>query len=500
MVKSRATLAKIWDLVDPEILNEQIRTPPSYPTFDDALHLKADERYTKLTLNNVLSHLTNQYSIQSKDYYRKEQALQNLFVDIQKSVSANLYIYLTKSSTPYQALKSLKQHLAPSDEARYYDIDRQYRTLCTGKPKGQTIEHWLEKWDILFAEAIDIGHPDFQRTMARNNFIQSTYSVDHNWAAAAKYEFQKATIKGETPSTFAELMEQFRQSCRTNDELALNTLNIPASSFAILQGRHPPTSERQVPVPKCPIEGTHYWYSDCPYFNEASQPTNWTPDLLYIKKTEEALANPFFKDRVDTAIARSNAFLARSPIRTPLPSAPKELPTKQAEKPLPRSFAVTYVKKPTSPKTLPSQTLPSQTPSQTLPNQTSSQTPPSQTPSQTPNQTSSQIPPSQTPNQTPSQTPPIHLPAKHRLPTSAKQYSYKLPQQTVIQTPYPSKPLLPTPPSNNAPTPNSTPLPISSSYYSAIYTSDEEEEIMAQSIRIRARDRHKIFYIASLMT
>jgi len=31
--------------------------------------------------------------------------------------------------------------------------------------------------------------------------------VDYNWAAAAKYEFQKAIIKGETLFTFAELIK-----------------------------------------------------------------------------------------------------------------------------------------------------------------------------------------------------------------------------------------------------------------------------------------------------
>jgi len=74
---------------------------------------------------------------------------------------------------------------------------------------------------------------------------------------------------------------------------------------------------------------------------------------------------------------------------------------------------------------------------------------------------------------------PIHLPAKHRLPTSAKQYLYKLPQQTAIQTLYPSKPFFLTLPSSNAPTLNNTPLLISSSYHLTIYISDEKEEIIA---------------------
>jgi len=63
MVKSRTILAKIWDLVDPEIFNEQIRILLSYFTLDNALYLKVNKRYKELTLNNVLFYFINQYFI-----------------------------------------------------------------------------------------------------------------------------------------------------------------------------------------------------------------------------------------------------------------------------------------------------------------------------------------------------------------------------------------------------------------------------------------------------
>lgn len=243
-----------------------------------------------------------------EEYSEHEEALQSLFDEIQGSISEKCFIYIRECSTPYQALKSLKQCLEPSYEEQYFAIDKRYRTLCAGKSKSQNLEQWLLEWKLLSVEASQIGHRDFKCTRARRNFIKSTYSTNRDWSIAAyKWGFPKSTTRKLPRSSFRELVDQFEISCKQNEMGAPPTTS-PASLFTPPHREHPKKCRDQRPTPKCPIEDLYHWYTQCPYLNESSRPPNWTPDLALTAKAEQALEDSLFRDKVERAIARSKRF------------------------------------------------------------------------------------------------------------------------------------------------------------------------------------------------
>jgi len=62
--------------------------------------------------------------------YRKQQlALDTLCSQIQSSISRTYLVYTLKSNTTYDVLVSLKQRVAPSDEAQKIQLATQYGKL-----------------------------------------------------------------------------------------------------------------------------------------------------------------------------------------------------------------------------------------------------------------------------------------------------------------------------------------------------------------------------------
>jgi len=339
-IKNRAVSSEIWDLIDPNAPEERSHPRPIPPTAQIAQQMSKQADYEGYTPKEVYAILNTQYNREEKDYSDQKKAIQRLQIDIEKSISANLNVHLVNCSTPYQALKSLKRQLAPTAQARYLDVDREYRALCTGKTKGQNVEFWLTKWQALFSEATEIKHPDFQTTMARTNFIKSTSSIDQDWSIATKAYFGRKENKGKSLPSFEELMQEVKQSYRTNEKTVHQAGT--SSSFATLQGRPPreqSTQRNGPPTPRCPVEETYHWFAKCPYLNEASRPKNWTPNASLSKKAETLLKDGVFKEKVERAIASQKAFEERASNPTP-----SELPTSQTQTlpARPRAFAATY--------------------------------------------------------------------------------------------------------------------------------------------------------------
>ena len=76
-------------------------------------------------------------------FKKQESALNNLRCHIQEAVSRNYLIYTFCCDTPYDMLVSLKQRVAPTDDAQKLQFATQYVKLKMG-PQNQNIEIWLQ--------------------------------------------------------------------------------------------------------------------------------------------------------------------------------------------------------------------------------------------------------------------------------------------------------------------------------------------------------------------
>ena len=306
IIKARAIAAKVWKYADPDSATELLPKLTPYPTIQDAKDLKTEDGYTEFTHKEALTYLISVHTSQEKTYTREIQSLQTLLSEIQRTVSEVYIMYITSCSSSYQALRSLKAQIAPTPESRYFDIDRQYRTLIQGKPKGQPIEQWLQRWEKVFVEAEEIEHSDFKSTIARVNFIQSTHSLDPSWSGIAKYNLQTAARAGQPTQTFHILLADFKQSHRTLPAIQHSNSAFPAT----LQGRTTdgkPTVPNTDFRPTCPIDRKQHYYGECPYLNESARPTDFIgkPELL-TKATQFLLRHPGIAEKIQERNTRSN--------------------------------------------------------------------------------------------------------------------------------------------------------------------------------------------------
>ena len=66
-----------------------------------------------------------------------------------------------------------RQAIEPYPFARRFRIDRQYRVLCAGPPRGQNLSEWLDEWLKFYAKAIVINHSDIETGVIIDEFINS---------------------------------------------------------------------------------------------------------------------------------------------------------------------------------------------------------------------------------------------------------------------------------------------------------------------------------------
>jgi flagellar motility protein MotE (MotC chaperone) len=67
----------------------------------------------------------------------------NLCTYIQETVSRNYLPYTFKKETAYKMLVSLKNHVAPTHQARKMELIHRYQRMKKA-PKAQQLEAWLQ--------------------------------------------------------------------------------------------------------------------------------------------------------------------------------------------------------------------------------------------------------------------------------------------------------------------------------------------------------------------
>lgn len=149
LVRSRAKVTKIWELVDPVFSVRPVSLEePVEPKSDPEWRLEGDHnRYALYKFKMKL------YKFTLEKYERQEKALGDLTLFIQETIAVhNIPFIQMEEVHPWYLLRELKKHLAPSHEARTFQIEQKYHRLCRG-PGAQGLESWLDEWAITYTEA-----------------------------------------------------------------------------------------------------------------------------------------------------------------------------------------------------------------------------------------------------------------------------------------------------------------------------------------------------------
>ena len=304
IVKANAKQAKIWDLIDP---SQETEPPHTEPTLPKKSNITGDN---ELTRSDTYADLMAQFNIDYRKHQEKCKTLIHTLAAIQKSVSPDYLTYIIDKDTPWQALRALQQAIEPHSTDRLLEIDRQYKTLCSGPPRGANLRQWLNKWEKIYIEAQAIQHADIGSGLILNYFIASLKQTDPSWASTSLYDLQLKRRNNQTTPSFMDLLNMFRQTS-TNNLLSPDS----SSAFAAtLQGRTPDSrgsnSRTPSPTPPC-VCGKQHWFNDCFYLMESKRPHGWKPNTEIMKKVEEALKNPILRGKVEKARQREKRYQER---------------------------------------------------------------------------------------------------------------------------------------------------------------------------------------------
>lgn len=124
---------------------------------------------------------------------------------IQESITAENVAFIQK--TPFQAwniLRALKNHMAPSDMARSYEIRTKYHKLSKGAG-NRDLEAWIDDWQTTCMDATSYGLAEVTGTRPVEDFLMAMYTREPNFTSACMVQ-----LKQGTQFELADLLENFR--------------------------------------------------------------------------------------------------------------------------------------------------------------------------------------------------------------------------------------------------------------------------------------------------
>ena len=120
--------------------------------------------------------------------YRKQLlALNILYSQIQSSILRIYFIYTLKSNTTYNVLVSLKQRVAPIDEAQKILLATQYRKLKKAL-QNQNFKVQVQEQEKVYTEYIELGLPKVEGNRLVRDFI---YAVKLTLPSQSEYQKNK---------------------------------------------------------------------------------------------------------------------------------------------------------------------------------------------------------------------------------------------------------------------------------------------------------------------
>ena len=313
VIKSKANNNRLWKYVDPSTpeadlpqLEEPVRASPQDVNSQGKTKLSELDEDEKEELRMLRADHRDNVKL-----YRKQlSALDTLRSHILSSISRTYLVYTFKCDTTYDVLVSLKQRIAPTDDARKLRVATKYAKLKKA-PRNQNFEVWLQEWETVYTECKELDLPEVNGDRSVKDFVYAVDSITPSWSEYWKNQLERLEWKKKTLPTFFELVEIYRNHRRT--ELAQRDEN-SQGSFAVTFKNELSKSSNSKPessaneqkkegqqVPQC-LCGKRHYYDKCWYIVESNPRPSWfKPSDKIQKEVDEKIANatPEIKARIE---------------------------------------------------------------------------------------------------------------------------------------------------------------------------------------------------------
>jgi DNA repair exonuclease SbcCD ATPase subunit len=233
-----------------------------------------------------LQTLKEEYAYDLKSYDRKIEALAELRTRIQSTITKANFLYTINCDHVWQIMRNLKDHYAPSDQARKQEVITDWLKAISRPSQGTDLEKWLQDLETAYDAGVKEQIPDITEFRPHYDFTKAIAAIDPIFTANQEDEFMKLEEQGQVDSLpFKEIIRKFRKTKRiqANREQMEEAQH---GAFASLQGMDSDDLPRNI---KC-ICGRKHQYLECYYLIPSIQPKNWIPNPNAITRINEKIA------------------------------------------------------------------------------------------------------------------------------------------------------------------------------------------------------------------
>ncbi|GKT56157.1 reverse transcriptase domain protein [Colletotrichum tofieldiae] len=278
-----ATVHDVWDYIDPDQTVVNTKPQPNYP-----------DEVSLANFSNLLNLEKAKFDIREREYRRVQQSLNDVLKWMISTVDAQHMNQVSRHGNLREMVKSLKENLAPSSQARQELVKRRY-TLHLGSIKRQNIMDWLNTYLDIMEEArvLEIISMSDPREQVRD-LLRAVKTVAPDWATPEAHQMAKKTLeqpkKGERWHG-AIVASEFRNWIRTEQPDWLEG-KTKTTSFATWQGCNEEDKrggKRDLNwKPECPAcPGQKHFAETCHHFNPAIRKSTYDPSVNSNKRAIE---------------------------------------------------------------------------------------------------------------------------------------------------------------------------------------------------------------------
>jgi hypothetical protein len=110
-------------------------------------------------------------------------------------------------------LTALKQHIAPTDQAREVELISRYNKLKEA-PHTQDLDSWLREWEKIYTDCKELKLPDVDKDRPIFDFLNAVSSIAPDFAGVWRIGIQKKQNRGKKVPGLYKILELFRNDRR----------------------------------------------------------------------------------------------------------------------------------------------------------------------------------------------------------------------------------------------------------------------------------------------
>jgi hypothetical protein len=312
-----ATTRRVWQFCNPATPESNLPMKMEEPIVEPYPEDYRDEKRVKLWRDQF-----DLCKFHTAQWEKQERGIAEVQEWILAHLDEKFHSTVQQMRSPHQRLQTLKTRFGTST-AYEEEVIRRWHAMAAARPPKDVLS-WIDDWDALREEAVDVGVVMTHKDAARH-FFQAVKEVLPMWW---QVEYRRCFLQHDV-FTIQEIMDSFRVTYRELGPLRLSS-NAPKSAFSTWQGyeeaKPGETNTGSKPVNKAegqpqlitgPMDKRHcpcgrqyprHRPAICWYVNPKLAPETFNPYGKKVQKVKKLLDNdPEWRTYLDKLVAQENS-------------------------------------------------------------------------------------------------------------------------------------------------------------------------------------------------